>query len=49
MRMLLMILCSIEVYAGYVRVGKRNISKLAKNKVKKLVLYIFSLKALEEL
>ncbi len=49
MLMLLMILYSIGVYAGFVRAGKRSISKLGRNKEKKLVSYIFSLKGLEGL
>lgn len=49
MLMLHMTLYFIEAYAGFVKVGKRNISRLVKNKEKKHASYIFSLKVLGEL
>ena len=48
MLMLLMTLYFIEAYAGFVKVGKRNISRLVRNKEKKHASYTFSLKDLEE-
>ena len=39
----------IEAYAGFAKVGKRNISRLVRSKEKRHALYTFSLKDLEEL
>jgi competence protein ComGC len=49
MLMLLISLFFIKASAGFVRDGRKNILKLVKNQEKKLALYTFSSKGLEEL